>query len=112
MSNCVLRALARTNLDFHCDPVSTLGSFAEKLSTQAYDVVLADYQFTGWTGMDALEILRNEHKNLPFILVTGALGEQKAVACLKAGVDDYILKGSARRSSGGDLSGAREQAPP
>jgi diguanylate cyclase (GGDEF)-like protein/PAS domain S-box-containing protein len=87
-----LVALARTNLDFHCDPVSTLDTFAEKLSTQAYDVVLADYQFTGWTGMDALEILRNEHKNLPFILVTGALGEQKAVACLKAGVDDYILK--------------------
>jgi diguanylate cyclase (GGDEF)-like protein/PAS domain S-box-containing protein len=87
-----LRALARTNLDFHCDPVPTLDTFTDRLSMQEYDVVLSDYRFTDWTGLDALEILRNKGKNAPFILVTGALGEQKAVECIKAGVDDYILK--------------------
>jgi len=88
---CV-RALTKANLEFQCDPVSALEEFAEKLRTQAYDVILADYQFAGWTGMDALQLVRQQRKHIPFILVSGALGEEKAVECIKDGVDDYILK--------------------
>jgi len=90
---CV-RALTKANLEFQCDPVPALEEFAEKLRTQAYDVILADYQFAGWTGMDALELVRQQRKHIPFILVSGALGEEKAVECIKDGVDDYILKDS------------------
>lgn len=87
-----LRALTKANLEFQCDPVPALEEFAEKLRTQAYDVILADYQFAGWTGMDALELVRQQRKHIPFILVSGALGEEKAVECIKHGADDYILK--------------------
>ncbi len=87
-----VRALTKANLEFQCDPVSALEEFAEKLRTQAYDVILADYQFAGWTGMDALQLVRQQRKHIPFILVSGALGEEKAVECIKDGVDDYILK--------------------
>src|SRR5258708_10061638 len=44
--------------------------------------------------MDARELVRQERKHIPFILVSGALGEEKAVECIKDGVDDYILKDS------------------
>ena len=92
-----LRALTKANLEFQCDPVPSLEELAEKLRTQAYDVILADYQFEGWTGMDALELVRQQRKHIPFILVSGALGEEKAVECIKDGVDDYILKESLAR---------------
>src|SRR5260370_18919729 len=88
---CV-RALTKANLEFQCDPVPALEEFGEKLRTQAYDVILADYQFAGWTGMDALQLMRQQRKHIPFILVSGALGEEKAVECIKDGVEDYILK--------------------
>ena len=87
-----LSELKRAKLEFHCEPALTLEEFTEKLSAQAYDIVLADYQFAGWTGMDALELLRQQGKDIPFILVTGALGEERAVELIKQGVDDYILK--------------------
>lgn len=87
-----LEALTHANLEFHCDSVPTLEEFAEKLRAQAYDIILADYQFAGWTGMDALQLARQQREDIPFILVSGALGEEKAVECIKDGVDDYVLK--------------------
>jgi diguanylate cyclase (GGDEF)-like protein/PAS domain S-box-containing protein len=87
-----LKTLTKENLDFHCDPVSTIEQFLERLSEQTYDVVLADYQLMGCTGMDALALLRKKSINIPFILVSGALGEDKAVECVRNGVDDFILK--------------------
>jgi DNA-binding NtrC family response regulator len=86
-----LKTLVRTELEFHSNPVSTLEEFADKLSAQTYDVILADYQLKGYTGMDALALLREKRKEIPFILMSGALGEEKAVECVKNGVDDFIL---------------------
>jgi PAS domain S-box-containing protein len=55
-------------------------------------VILADYNLGDWTGMDALGLMHKQKKDIPFILVTGALGEEAAVECVKNGVADYILK--------------------
>jgi diguanylate cyclase (GGDEF)-like protein/PAS domain S-box-containing protein len=85
-------ALTNANLEFRCDPVPALEDLSEKLRTQDYDVVLAGYQFASWTGMDALRLVRQQNRHIPFILVSGALGEEKAVECIKHGADDYILK--------------------
>lgn len=87
-----LRAFRKASFDFCCDPVSTSTEFVEKLASQEYDAVLADYNLSGWTGLDALTLLRAKSEDIPFLLVTGALGEEKAVECLKNGVDDYVLK--------------------
>src|SRR3981081_3998059 len=46
-----LKALTKEDFDFHCDPVGTLEQFADKLSEQTYDVVLADYHLLGCTEM-------------------------------------------------------------
>jgi diguanylate cyclase (GGDEF)-like protein/PAS domain S-box-containing protein len=86
------RALTNANLEFQCDPVPALEDLAEKLRTQAYDVVLADYQFARRMGIDALRLVRQQCRHTPLILVSGAHGEEKAVECIQHGADDYILK--------------------
>jgi signal transduction histidine kinase len=74
------------------DVVETPVAFAERLNEQAYDVILADYRIPGWSGMEALLLLKKTGKDIPFIVVTGALGDEAAVQCIKAGASDYILK--------------------
>lgn len=57
-----------------------------------FDAILADYRLPSWTGLEALKELRASGKDIPFLLVTGTLGEEAAVECIKQGVNDYILK--------------------
>jgi two-component system cell cycle sensor histidine kinase/response regulator CckA len=76
----------------HVDVVATPDDFSRHLDAQTYDVVLSDYNIPGWSGMDALHLLREKGKETPFLLVTGALGEEVAVSCIQQGVSDYILK--------------------
>jgi two-component system cell cycle sensor histidine kinase/response regulator CckA len=88
-----LRELARAGFELDSEIVSTAKEFIEKLQSQRYDVILADYRLPEWTGLDALRWLRNSGYDTPFILVTGiALGDDLAVECIKEGATDYVLK--------------------
>ncbi len=79
---------------FICQPqiIATRGEFLEHLGRFPFDVVLADYQLPGWTGMEAFFAMRAAGRDVPFILVTETLGEEVAVECIKQGVTDYVLK--------------------
>jgi hypothetical protein len=66
--------------------------FRAAITGRDFDVVLADYRLPSWTGLDALRELRSSGKDTPFLLVTGTLGEEAAVECIKQGASDYILK--------------------
>jgi diguanylate cyclase (GGDEF)-like protein/PAS domain S-box-containing protein len=66
--------------------------FSTSLSSKQYDVVLADFQLHGWNGMDAFEIFRKSKQRAPFILVTGAIGEEKVAECMREGVSDFVFK--------------------
>ena len=79
---------------FQCKPqiVATRAEFQEHLDRFPFDIVLADYRLPGWTGMDAFSAMRQAGRDVPFILVTGILGEEVAVECIKQGVTDYVLK--------------------
>src|SRR5882724_4676874 len=72
--------------------VSTRAEFLAALSEFKPDLVLADYKLPNINGAEALSISQAEYPNLPFILVTGALGEELAVETIKRGATDYILK--------------------
>jgi DNA-binding NtrC family response regulator len=74
------------------DLVSARKRFTELLAAREYDIVLADYRLPGWTGMDALREMRRLGFDTPLILITGALGDERAVECVKAGAADYVLK--------------------
>src|SRR5579862_3856419 len=79
---------------FRCQPqtIATREEFLLHLARFSFDVVLADYRLPGWTGMDAFAAMRDAGRDVPFILVTGILGEAIAVECIKQGVTDYVLK--------------------
>ena len=72
--------------------VQTADEFTACVRQNNYDVVLADFRLPGWNGMEAVEILRRESLDIPLIIVSGALGELKAVECIKQGAADYVLK--------------------
>ena len=84
---------------FQCQPrvVSTHADFVAQFGRFPFDIVLADYRLPGWTGMDAFSAMREAGRDVPFILVTGILGEEIAVECIKQGVTDYVLKGNLAR---------------
>ena len=72
--------------------VETREQFRAALEEKNYDAVLADYRLPTWSGLDALAELRGLGNDLPFLLVTGTLGEEAAVECIKQGASDYVLK--------------------
>jgi len=87
-----LMELQRSGFEIRGDVVQDPEEFMRRLRTTNYDIVLSDYRLPGWTGMEALECLQQEGKDIPFILMTGSLGEETAVECIKRGAADYVLK--------------------
>jgi PAS domain S-box-containing protein len=92
----IARALRRNGVDFDWQRVETPADFLRALERRP-DVILSDYNLPAWTGLDAFEALREAGCDIPFILVTGALGDEAAVECLKRGMADYVLKENLRR---------------
>lgn len=87
-----LRALRTAGLQIEAVRVDTLDAFSAALDTSRFDVVLADYHLPGFTAMDAWQLAAPRLVDTPFILVSGAIGEATAVAAVKAGMADYVMK--------------------
>jgi PAS domain S-box-containing protein len=88
----LLWTLQSAEFDVASDVVATLDAVLGRVTATEYDVILADYRMPGSTGMDVFRALKAKGVSVPFILVTGSLGDEKAVECLKDGVADYVLK--------------------
>ena len=84
--------LERAAYDVRATVVGGREEFLAELTRDRHDVVLADYRLPDWTGLDAYADLRTHGWETPFILVTGTLGEERAVECVKLGIADYVLK--------------------
>jgi hypothetical protein len=72
--------------------VQTRAEFLAALKSGGIDLILADYQLPSFDGLSALELARSERPDLPFIFVSGMIGEETAVDALRIGATDYILK--------------------
>ena len=88
----VLHALQASEFEPRSEVAQTAEEFTEQVRRNSYDVVLADYKLPQWNGMETVELLRREGLDIPVIVVSGALGELKAVECIKQGAADYVLK--------------------
>ena len=82
--------------------------FVAALDERSWDVVLSDYNAPSFDGMEALEIAREKRPDMPFIFVTGALGEERAIELLKQGATDYVLKDRLERLGPGVERALRE----
>jgi two-component system sensor histidine kinase UhpB len=92
-----LAALAAAGLDCDADTALRRADFERLYAADRYDIVLADHSLPDYTGLDALARVRAADPLLPFILVSGALGEERAVEALRAGATDFVLKGNLNR---------------
>ena len=88
----VCRALRKDKLAFEITRVDALDDFTQQLLQQRFDVVLADYRLPGFTALDAWGLLQASPVRLPFILLSGAIGEPAAVAAIQLGISDYLPK--------------------
>jgi len=75
-----------------CQRVETAEDFKRVISKDSVDLILADYTLPEFDGLTALKILREHHPDVPFIFVSGSLGEERATEALKSGATDYVLK--------------------
>jgi signal transduction histidine kinase len=79
--------------------VDALGAFSTALEAEPWDVILADYNLGGFTALDALTILKSTGKDVPFIIVSGSIGEESAARAMRAGAHDFFLKDKVARLS-------------
>ncbi len=86
------RELIKGGIDADLHIVASEQGFKKCLINTPPDIILSDYIVPGFDGMEALALRNSYAPHIPFIFVTGLLGEEKAVATLKAGATDYVLK--------------------
>jgi DNA-binding NtrC family response regulator len=86
------RLLVGAGLIFVAVVVDTRASFVEQLAAFRPDVILSDYHLPGFSGQEALKIAQEHYPDIPFIFWSGVLGDEAAVALIKQGATDYVLK--------------------
>lgn len=74
-------------------------SFKREIFSGEYDLILADYSLPSFNGLDALRIQQEQTPEIPLIIISGTIGEEVAIECLKSGAIDYVLKDRINRLS-------------
>lgn len=96
-ADLIIHVLKQTSRPVDMGVAASREQFLDLLGKNEFDLVLADFRLPGWTGMEALNALRTLRIDIPLIIVTGSLGDERAVECIKAGAADYILKNNLDR---------------
>jgi CheY-like chemotaxis protein len=88
----VIAGLERSGVVF--SPVTTVASRAAFIEELAHvpDLILCDFSLPSFDAMEALRIVKEHKLLIPFIIISGSIGEETAVEAIKAGADDYLLK--------------------
>jgi two-component system, cell cycle sensor histidine kinase and response regulator CckA len=89
--------LARHGFDVQPRVTETRNDFVTAIREGTWDVVLSDHSMKGFSSTDALRLLRDNDADIPFIIVSGTIGEDSAVEAMRAGAHDYVLKHNLRR---------------
>ena len=93
----LVHELRRGGYDVTFERVDTSSAMEEALDRQPWDIVLSDYSMPSFSGLEALKILKKRDVDIPFVLISGMIGEETAVEAMKAGAHDYLMKGNLTR---------------
>ena len=89
--------LARDGLVFQYDSVDTARGMRAALERNKYDAVICDYSIPGFGALPAIDLMRDIKVDIPCIVISGVVGEDTAVSVMKAGAQDFIVKGNYTR---------------
>ena len=93
----LLRELRRGGYTPEFERVETPDQLKTALAGQSWDLIISDYAMPRFDGLQALKLTQEKGVDVPFIIVSGSIGEDVAVAAMKAGAHDYLLKGNTAR---------------
>jgi signal transduction histidine kinase len=93
----LVRDLRRAGCETEAYRVDTREAFSAALARGGWDLILSDFSMPGFSGQEALELVRAAGLDVPFIIVSGSLGEELAVQMMKAGAHDFFAKGKLTR---------------
>src|SRR5262245_22700477 len=91
-TDLLMLELRRAGYDISFLRVDSADTMSEALQAQNWDIVISDYVIPGFGGLEALSLIQEGGLNIPFIVVSGHIGEDIAVSTIKAGADDYLMK--------------------
>lgn len=92
-----LRELRRNGYDPSYRRVDRAEELTAALEAQTWDIIIGDYTMPSFSGTQALSMIRSRGLDVPFIFVSGTIGEEMAVAAMRAGAQDYVVKGNLKR---------------
>ena len=97
--DCVLllRTLRQGGYDISHNRVDTAEALHHMLGERQWDCVISDFSMPGFSGISALKMVRDKDPDVPFIFVSGTIGEDVAVDAMRVGAQDYVLKGNLAR---------------
>ncbi|MGB2590073.1 MAG: response regulator [Candidatus Acidiferrum sp.] len=93
----LLAILGRGGYDVAYRRVCSAETLGAMLEEGHWDIVISDYSMPGFTGTDALAMVRNKGMDVPFVFFSGTIGEEIAVNAMRAGAQDYVIKGKSAR---------------
>lgn len=93
----LLRQLRKANYDVDYGRAESADEVVAALKNSSWDLILSDYGMRDFNGLDALELLHNTGLDIPFIIISGSIGEETAAALMRHGVSDYLMKDNLER---------------
>ena len=91
-ASLIERALRRAGFEPDCDRVETEDEMAAALDQGHFDAILSDHSLPNFSSFQALSVMKEKNFDGPFIIVSGAIGEDAAVAAMKSGANDFVMK--------------------
>src|SRR3954466_10924570 len=77
--------------------VASRDGFMAELNSGGYDLLLSDFNMAGFNGLDALKLAQEKCPTVPFIFLSGTIGEDRAVEAMRLGASDYVIKDRPKR---------------
>ena len=93
----IIRQLKKDGFDVEHVRVKTQAEMEAELDKGGWDIVISDYSMPGFSGQEALRVFKLRNLDIPFILVSGTVGEDLAVSIMKGGANDYMMKSAMNR---------------
>jgi len=93
----VLRQIRKGGYDIYHERIETSQSMKVMLQEKTWDIILSDYKMPHFSGLQALTIYKESGLDIPFIIVSGTIGEEVAVEAMKSGAHDYMMKNNLGR---------------